>query len=247
MSAFLNKKLFSSFVFLLFCALLIVNFMFWLHAKNIRTKWGNVPPAPSAAIAGLAGLGDDGIAYRLYGFFLQNLGNTGGNYESLKAYDYAALESWLFLTQSLDGRSNYVPLMAAYYFGAVQDSPDKIAHLSTYLASNGALPYPEKWRWLAQAVYLARYKEKNLEKALDYANTLASLDVEMAPWARQMPAFVKLKMGDKRAAYEIMVRMLSTEGTKLPPQEINAMKDFICNRTLEKSEAGQNPLCQTDK
>lgn len=66
----------------------------------------------------------------------------------------------------------------------------------------------------------------------------------VAPWAWQLPAFVQLKMGNKQAAYEIMVRMMVSEADKLPANEINEMKNFICKRTLDKAEADKNPLCQ---
>lgn len=230
---------------IVFLAILFANFAFWTHSRKVISKWDNVPPAPSESSIRMTGLGDSEIAYRLSGYFLQNLGNVGGLFESLKLYDYAALEKWFFLTQGLDERANYVPFMAAYDFGAVEDSPDQIGHVVTYLADNGVKPYPQKWRWLAQAVYLARYKQNDLPKALELANTLAALKTDTAPWARQMPAFIQLKMGNKDAAYQIMMHMLSSEADKLPPQEINEMRDYICTRTLSKQEAAKNPLCQT--
>lgn len=231
-------------LYLLFLAALLLNWCFWRQSHTVFSKWDNVPPAPSETAASFAGLGDSEIAYRMFGYFLQNLGNVGGDFEPLKLYDYASLEQWFFLTQTLDDRANYVPFLAAYYFGGVEDSPDKIGHVVTYLADNGQKLYPQKWRWLAQAVYLARYKQNDLPKALSLANTLASLKTDTAPWARQMPAFVQLQMGHKEAAYDIMLQMMQSEMDKLPPQEINAMKDYICTRTLSKEEAAKNRLCQ---
>ncbi len=234
-----------------FVLALVLNVFFWSQSRKILSGWDNIPAAPSEAAAGFAGLGDREIAYRLFGYFLQNAGNVGGNFESLRAYDYAALEKWFFLSQSLDDRANYVPFMAAYYFGGIDD-PDnlsnqneKLDHVINYLASEGQKPYPQKWRWLAQAVYLARYKQEDLPKALKLANILAALPTDTAPWARQMPAFVQLKMGNKQAAYEVMVRMLASEHDKLPAIEVNEMKHFICVRTLSAQDAAKNPLCQT--
>lgn len=221
-----------------------LNVAFWLHAKKIIPAWDNVPPVPSATSATFSMLGDTGAAYRLLGYTLQNLGNTGGKYESLKSYNYETLEKWFFVTRSLDPRANFVPFLASYYFGAVEDAPDKIPHVTKYLAEAGADPYPQKWRWLAQAVYLARFREQNLEKALLLANKLASLPTDLPPWAKQMPAFVNMAMGNKQASYELMVRMLKTEGDKLSANEINAMLEYICKRTLTEAEALENPLCQ---
>lgn len=229
--------------YLVFCAVLCLNTGLWLKTRMVLPEWGNVPPAPPIEKAGLAGLGDPQAAYRFYGYMLQNLGNTGGRTEGLRDYDYAAVEKWMDVTHALNPRSDFVPVLAAYYFGAVEDRPEKIAHMVNYLAMAGEDPYPQKWRWLAQAVYLARYKEKNLPRALELAERLASLKGDVAPWARQMPAFVQLEMGNKEAAYEVMIRMLATEQDNLHPNEVNFMRDFICTRTLDKVAAQKNPLC----
>lgn len=237
----------SLWLHLIFGIVLIFNFLFWMNARKILPAWDNVPAAPSAASAAISAVGDRQIAYRMSGYFLQNLGNVGGRYESLKNYDYALLERWFFAAQSLDGRANYIPNLAAFYFGAVPDEPEKIAHVITYLAEEGEKPYPQKWRWLAHAVYLARYQEQNLPRALELADRLATLDADTAPWARQMPAFIQMQMGNQEAAYEVMVRMLASEGESLHPNEVNFMKDYICNRTLAPAQAAENPLCQAER
>lgn len=230
---------------LVLCLVLCLNIVFWIETRNVLPEWNNVPPVPSsAAKAGLPGLGDAQAAYRMYGYTLQNLGNTGGLYENLKKYDYAMLERWFSVAHALNPRSDFVPVLAAYYFGALDGYPDKTAHVVSYLAMAGEDPYPQKWRWLAQAVYLARYQERNLPRALELAERLASLETPTAPWARQMPAFVQLDMGNREAAYEVMVRMLATEGDRLHPNEVNFMREFICTRTLEKADAAKNPLCR---
>lgn len=235
--------------YLLYACLVIavaLNVAFWLRAHTILPKWDNVPPVPTKTSAAFSMLGDDGAAYRVLGYTLQNLGNTGGNYQPLKIYDYALLEKWFFQTQALDPRANFVPFLAAYYFGAVEDEPERLSHVVNFLAKAGAEPYPQKWRWLAQAVYLARYKEKNMDKALVLANQLAALPGDdISPWARQMPAFVHMQMGDKEAAYNLMVNMLKTDAERLHPNEVNAMLGFICERTLTRAQAARDPLCQT--
>lgn len=231
----------------IFALAIMANIFFWSFSKNIRVGWNNVPPAPSHVAATFAGLGDAQVTYRMFGYILQNLGNSGGEYRSLKDYDYAELEKWFFVSQKLDPAANYVPYLAAYYFGAIEDEPEKISHVARYLAEDGMAPYNQKWRWLAQAIYLAQHKANDPEWALTLANKLAAMDQDLPPWARQMPAFIQMRMGNKQASYEIMVRMLATEGEKLHPNEVNAMKDFICTRTLEPDEAAKNPLCQNPK
>ena len=237
----------ATILYLCFTVAIALNVAFWLQARSIIPAWDNVPPVPTATSATFSMLGDSGAAYRMLGYTLQNLGNTGGNYKPLKDYDYAKLERWFFATHELDPRANFVPFLAAFYFGGIEDEPEKISHVTDYLAAAGADPYPQKWRWLAQAVFFARFKEKNLDKALMLANRLAALPTDMPAWAKQMPAFVNMAMGNKQASYELMVHMLKTEGDKLPANEINAMVEYICTRTLTRTEAGQNPLCQNRK
>lgn len=234
----------STRLYLCFAVIVAANVAFWLHARSVLPQWGNVPPVLSSTSASFSALGDDGTAYRMLGYTLQNLGNTGGRYVSLKDYDYAALERWFFVTHALDPRANFVPFLASYYFGAIDGEPEKTAHVVDFLAAAGMDPYPQKWRWLAQAIHLARHQENNLPKALMLANKLAQMPGDLPPWARQMPAFVNLAMGDKEASYELMVRMLMTEKDNLHPNEVNAMLDFICDRTLSPAEAAKNQLCQ---
>lgn len=237
----------SMIVYTLFVLALFSNFLFWTSSSKILPKWDNVPPAPSLSSLRMTSLGDPEIAYRMVGYFLQNTGNTGGNFESLKNYDYALLERWLSLTIDLDDRSNFVPFLAAYYFGALDDMPEKTRHLVKYLEIIGQADYPQQWRWLAQAVYQARYKMGDNHLALQLANKLANLNQDVAPWGRQMPAFVQLEMGNKQAAYELMRQMLISDGDKLHPNEVNFMIDFICTRTLTKDESRKDPICQDIK
>lgn len=233
---------------LVFIGLLLANFAFWVHARKIQLPWENVPPPPRVETAALSGLGDSEISYRMTGYMLQNLGNVGGRFEALKNYDYDRLGQWFFVAQSLDDRASYVPFMAAYYFGSIQeDEAGKLDPVIDYLVAEGQKPYPQKWRWLAQAVYLARFKQHDMDKALKLANLLANLKTDTAPWARQMPAFIHMQMGDKQAAYEVMIRMLASEHDSLDPNEVNAMRDYICTRTLTKGEAAKNPLCQPEQ
>lgn len=228
-----------------FALAILANILFWLYSKDVRSVWSNVPPTPENHTAGFSTLADDSMGYRMTGYFLQNLGNVGGQYQSLKDYDYEALQPWLFLSRTLDPQSDYVPFLAAYYFGAVEGEPEKIRALIPYLTAIGEEPYPQKWRWLARAVYLARYTLNDLPLALELAHRLAALKTDVAPWARQMPAFIQLQLGNKEAAYEIMVRIMATEGSNIHPNEVRFMRDFICDKTLDKAEAAKNPLCQS--
>lgn len=202
----------------------------WAGLRHDRATWLNVPPAPSPVAARLFGLNDSAFAYRSIGLMLQNMGDTGGRATAFKQYDYANLAGWLNLENDLDPRSNYAPYLAAYYYGAVDD-PAKAAYLVDYLVKAGHGPGPEKWRFLAQAVYIARFRMKDLDRAYRIAIDLSGMkEADIAPWARQLPAFIMQQQGDTIAARGFMLKFLQDAARSLPVQEVNAIKEYICRR-----------------
>lgn len=230
--------------YLFFLMMLAGNIAFWYHAHDIRAEWANVPPAPSESGAAILTLGDEQFAYRSAGIMLQNLGDTGGRVTKLSDYHYDELGHWFFLLNKLDSASHFIPFLAAYYFGAVQ-GPSKLGPVVDFLAAVGAQDEGEDWRWLAQAVYLARYGMKDMDKALKLSYQLADLWQEGRPgWMKQMPVFVTAAEGDKQAAYDLMVAILQNEADRMHPNEVNFMISYICERLLDGQAAKTNPLCQ---
>lgn len=228
---------------LTFTVVLALNVSIWISAKSLRTEWGNVPPAPGKIGALWTALGDEQFAYRLYGLFIQNMGDTGGRVTSLKDYDYEELAQWFELQNDLDQRSDFAPFLAGYFFGNVRD-PEKLRPLVNYLETAAGDGQGQKWRFLGQAAFLARFKMKDQERALELARKLSSFDnPDMAPWAKQMPAFIMSSEGEEEAAFTFMVSLLETEGENLHPNEVNAMLEFICTRTLDKDDARIQKIC----
>lgn len=229
---------------LVFFAILALNVSLWMTVQSARIKWNNVPPVPDKVGALWTALGDEQFAYRLYGLFIQNMGDTGGRVVSLKDYDYETLSKWLMLENELDTRSDFAPFLAAYFFGFVRD-PEKLRPIVDYLEIAAGDGQGEKWRFLSQAVFLARFKMNDLDRALELANKLSAIDnPDMAPWARQMSAFVLNAKGEKEAAFEMMVSLLQTDRENLHPNEVNAMLSFICTRTLDKDDPRLVPICK---
>lgn len=229
---------------ILLCIAILCNLFFWFSVRHIQSHWGNVPPAPSKDFAASAGLGDTAFSYRIIGLMLQNLGDTGGRFTALKEYNYDELAKWFYIQQQLDPRSNFSPYIAAYYFSASQ-VPDKIRPLLGYLSVVGGSERDQKWRFLAQAVYLARFIVKDNALALELAKKLAANpNKDMPIWTRNMPAFVLNRQGDKKAAYQLLVEILRSNMKTMQPSEINNMRYYICKDVLTIDEAKTDLLCK---
>ncbi|MBI2235138.1 MAG: hypothetical protein HYU57_09205 [Micavibrio aeruginosavorus] len=230
--------------YLAFTLVLGMNIALWSYSHDLRPVWGNVPPVPDKAAAERMTLGDPQMAYRMIGLMLQNLGATGGRDFALKDYDYKTLGGWFYLEDELDPLSDYIPALAAYYYGATPEASDLMPVID-YLEAIGQRPQAHKWRWLAQAVYLARFRQGDLNRALALAQILAALPrTDMPLWARQMPAFIINARGDKEAAYALMMGVLGEGGKDLSPAEILFIRDYICGRILTPAQAEKDELCQ---
>ena len=230
-------------IYALFALSLALNTLLWAHARPIKARWLNVPPPPSREGVAFSGLGDKALAYRSIGLMLQNLGDTGGRVTGLKAYNYDNLVKWFYLADYLDPHSDFVPYLAAFYFGAVDD-PKKLEPLVDYLHFAGNRSEGKKWVWLGHAVYLARFQLKDQDKAYKMAVEMASLPGKLPAWTKEMPAFIMNVKGEKQAAYDIMVEILRSNAKEMDPIEVNFMRDYICNRILDKQRAKADPVCE---
>ncbi len=202
----------------------------------MRPAWPGLPPAANKSAALVYGFGDGQFSYRNVGMMLQNAGDMGGRITHIDSYDYARVEDWLWLADALDGRANYVPGLAAYYFGAAK-KPDELRHLIAYLAHVGADTAGERWRWLAHAVYLARFRIGDSDLALDLAYRLAAHESPDLPiWTKQMPAYVMSNAGQKKAARDLMLTIMATD-KNLDSAEVNQTCWYI-DKHLRETEDG---------
>lgn len=217
-------------------------------SSTMKVKWANVPPPPTKLAAVLGALGDQQYAFRTGALMLQNFGDIGWDITPLKDYDFNKVGQWLTLQDQLDPLSSHTPYIAAYYFGGSQD-PSKIRPIIDYLAmvgrrkGNGAiLP---NWRWMADAVYLARFRYGDMTLALKLANELAAMYRPGMPgWVKEMPAYVMNAKGDKAAAYALMVSILQSNAKNMHPQEVTSTIYYICQTLLTKQQAKLDPLCK---
>ncbi len=179
--------------------------------RGVQAGWPGAPSPPPAALAPLLTLGDDQLFYRAAAFGLQNMGDGGGRTSALAAYDYGRLDDWFRLLDRLDPVASYVPTLAGWYFGQTS-RPADLRRIVAYLSAIGARDPARNWRWLVQAVYLARHRLHDVPLALEIARHLAGLAGSAAPlWVRQMPAFVLAEVGEREAARDLLQTILATD------------------------------------
>jgi hypothetical protein len=229
---------------ILIAIIVVFNGLLWFSARYEQPIWTNVPPAPSMISALLPTLGDKQFAYRVITLSLQNFGYTGGRETNLKDYDYQELKNWMLLQHRLDPISNATPALAGFSFGANKNS-EQLGHIVDYLELAGSVDHPQKWRWLAQATFIARHKMQDYDRAYELAQKLANMDArDMPAWTKQMPAFVLNNQGEKQAALGLMLELLKSEGEQMHPGDVNAIKAYICEQILSLEESATYPLCK---
>ncbi len=233
-----NLTLYLCLVFAVF-----LNVAFWLHSHRLSLHWPTVPQPPAERTVRTGFLDDAAFAYRVWGLALQNFGSVGES-QALKDYNFSHLVSWFRVMDALDPRSNFVPFLAAYYFSATQDA-SQLTGLIHYLEEVGARPEPGKWRWLAQAAYLARHRMHDTPEALRLAKKLGSVYRPGMPlWTRNLEAMFTADLGDRQAAYLLALETLKGAGEQMSPSEYTATITMICESILTRDEAGKSPVCQ---
>lgn len=221
-------------IFLVLCAAQV---LFWNHARTIMPNMSIVPDVPGKEVVKALSLGDEQFYFRVLALHIQNAGDTYGRFTPLKDYDYSKLAKWFELLDSLDNRSNYIPMLATYYYSQTQNVPD-VRYIVDYLAAHAEGRVETKWWWLIQGMYLANHKLEDKDLALEVGKPL--INAKTIPiWARQFPAFIYEQKGDTEQALYVMEHVLEgVEGEKLSRADFNFMKYFFEERIREKLPEG---------
>ena len=178
------------------------------QVKAIVPNYFTLPEPPTPVSAAVQSLGDPEFLFRANVLRVQHAGNLDGRLIPYKDLDYAKLAAWFGILDRLNPAADVVPTMAAYLYSGTQQPADT-RYLVDYLEQHGKREPATKWRWLAQAVYIARYKLKDLGRAREIARYLAeSPEPAIMAWARNLHIFVLLDLGEKEAARAIMQQML---------------------------------------
>lgn len=212
---------------LLLILALILQITFWAYTKSIKPDLAIVPELPSEAEVKALSLGDRQFYYRYLGYVIQNAGDTYGRSTPLKDYNYEKLSKWFYLLDEMDKKADYVPALAAYYYSSTQNKEDT-RYIVNYLAYHSEHDLEKNWWWLVQAVFIARHRLDDKPLALKIAYKLSKLN-NVPFWAKQMPAFIHLELGEKKEAIAIIQSILNSY-QNIPERELNFMYYFVNER-----------------
>ncbi len=194
-----------------------------IGAGDLPFRGLDAAPTYPAALA--SALGDGQFFYRSAGLRLQHVGSLDGRMIPLRDIDYQILSDWFFLLDDFDPQADTIPTMAAYLYSGTQDSRE-LHHLVSYLDAHGRRDPKRKWRWLANAVHLAHYREGDSARAMEIARYLAALPYDIPAWARQLELFILADMGETEAAIAIVQGILASDAD-IPEHERRWMEFYI--------------------
>lgn len=218
-----------------------LNVLAWVVVKEHQARWLNVPSPPSTQSLIAGSLGDSELAYRLSGYFLQNLGDHGGAIRNINEYDFNTLQDWFYRADSLNQKSNYVPALAAGYFGITRE-PSNIEPVAEYLADIGMRPYGDKWRWLVWAIMHEKNELQNTDKSLELSYMLEAREYENKPaWAYRLSPVILAETGRDIDAYIRARHVRRLYAQNLNHKEKEFLYNFICGRYEQFSQA--EPAC----
>lgn len=176
--------------YIILCIFILCQYSVWKKwTSNIKADFTITPLPPSKFEMDVFSFGDKSLLYRIYGFKLQNAGDTFGETIPLKDYDYEKLEKWFYALTDLDGNSEYVPSIAGFYFSSSQNEADN-KYIVDYLI-DFADKNPEKyWRWYVTSVYILKHKLKDNKKAFIVAKKMLNLKSNIPFINRVMTLFM---------------------------------------------------------
>ncbi len=220
----------------------------WKGTRSIKPELEVVPAAPSKEMLKAFSFGDEQLTFRYNGYIMQFLGDTFGRVTPLKDYNFERLYRWWVLLDEVDSDSNLIAYIVAYYYGSTQDSAGDIPYVVDFLELHSDKHPSENWWWYSQAIYYAKHKLNDTDRALRIAKKLAELpkDLDIPIWTRQLQAFIYEGRGEYKQACDIAVNVIRDYGAgKLDQGEINFMFDFIKER-LRKLIEKESTIAKAD-
>jgi hypothetical protein len=184
-------------------------------------------PAPRAEALRLASFGEAPAGARLTLLYVQAFDLGGANQLPYQKLDYARLVSWLEAALGLDPRSDYALFLASRVYTEIRD-PARLRIMMDFV-HRAFLQDPERrWAALAHCALIAKHRLGDLPLARSYAAAVARLarSPEVAPWARQMEAFILEDMNELDAA-RVLLGALLASGEINDPAEARFLKQRL--------------------
>lgn len=206
---------------------------FWKGTKQVKPEIEIIPKVPSEEILKAFAFGDDQVQFRYNGYKLQFAGDSFGMVTPLKDYDYGKLYHWWRLLDEINPISNLIAYYAAYYWSASQTPEQHVPYIVNFLEEHADKNPEKKWWWYSQAVYNAKFKLEDNDRALEIAKKLASLpnQLDIPLWTRQLEAFIYEDKGEYEKACDIIVNVVDQFSKKqVTKGEANFMFHFIQER-----------------
>jgi hypothetical protein len=175
--------------------LLMAQITLWTKTNRVKVELEVVPNAYSETTTKAFLFGDDEYYFRIKALKVQNMGDTFGRFTALYKYDYRKLYDWISMLDRLDGKSNYLASLSAYYFSQTQNKPD-VRYVVDFLTQHARRDIENKWWWLYQAATLSQYVLKDRELTLSTLEILKNAPNGVLPlWLRQVVAVYFLNNG----------------------------------------------------
>jgi len=191
-----------------------------------------LPSPPSAALLNALAFGEPIATAKLTMLWLQSFDNQPGISLPFAALDYTKLAGWLEAILALDPDAAYPLLAASRIYAEVPEAERQRAMLD--FVERAFLEDPnQRWPALAHAVYVAKHRLGDPDRALRYAQALAdrATGPDVPEWARQMVIFVLEDRGEIEAA-KILLGGLLASGRITDPHE----QWFLSQRLAELEE-----------
>ena len=220
---------------------------FWQQTHKITPQLDIVPDVPGKEAVHALAFGDDEFYFRLLAFDIQNAGDTGGRFTSLRYYDFHKLYQWFKLLDSLDNKSNMMPAMASYYFSQTQNTAD-VRYIADYLYEHASADVEHKWWWLLQGLYIAQHKLNDMDLAAKMVGPL--VNPKVPAFAQQMAAVVHEQRGEMEDALTIM-ETIRDNADHITDADLKFMTYFVKERLgkldeLEKHDAQKKKQKEKD-
>jgi len=159
--------------------------------------------------------------------YVQAFDLGAGNTLPYQQLDYHRLRDWLQAILDTDPRSSYPLFSAARIYAEARD-PARVRLMLDFIHKAFLEDPNRRWKWLAQAAYVAKHRLTDLPLALRYAADLERLttDPGIPLWAKQMQIFIAEDMNELQAA-KIMIGGLLESGKLKDPGERQFLKQRL--------------------